>query len=254
MSADELVHCTIERAVATITLDAPERRNALSAQLVDELTAHLDAALAQDVRAVVLTHTTSTFCAGADLVEAAEPGGPERGTARTLALLRKLVEVPVPVVALIDGNVRAGGLGVVGACDIAFAGPGSSFAFTEAKLGLAPAMISLTVLPRLTDRGAARWFLTAETFGADEAARIGLVTEVADDVQAAAAVVLDSLRACSPQGLAETKALATRAVLEAFDRRAHDLAAQSARLFASGEAAEGIAAFKERRPPRWTIA
>lgn len=251
-SDTELVHYVVDRGSATVTLDSPANRNALSAQLVRELSAHLARAAADDaVRTVVLTHTTTTFCAGADLAESGREGGPTQGMNRLVAMLRQILELPKPVVACVEGNVRAGGLGLLGACDIAIVGRTSSFAFTEVRLGLAPAIISLTVLPRLGDRAAARYFLTGERFDADEAARIGLVTEVATDPAAALALLLGELRACSPQGLAETKQLTTRAILADFDAAAEVLSAQSARLFGSAEAREGIASFLERRPPSW---
>jgi enoyl-CoA hydratase len=246
------VHYAVGDRIATVTLDAPENRNALSRALVEELTGHLHTAAGDaGVRAVVLTHTGGTFCAGADLREQLAEGGPEQGTARMVALLRLVVELPKPVIARVDGHVRAGGVGLVGACDLAVAGPGSSFSFTEVRLGLAPAIISLTTLSRLDDRAASRYYLTGETFGAQEAARIGLVTEAAQDVDEPLARITDALRSCSPQGLAETKPLTTAAVRAAFDEHADALQRLSARLFASEEAREGMAAFREKRPPRW---
>ncbi len=171
----ELVRYEIDRAVATVTLDSPANRNALSAQLVTELSDHLTSAGADEsVRAIVLTHTGTVFCAGADLKEQASEGGPEQGTKRMLALLRAIVELSKPVVARVDGAVRAGGLGLVGACDIAIASQQASFAFTEVRLGLAPAIISLTTLDRMTERAASRYFLTGETFDAVAAASAGL--------------------------------------------------------------------------------
>lgn len=253
--SDVLVHSELDAGVLTLTLDSPANRNALSAQLVGELTAGLERAAADPdaVRVVVLAHTGNTFCAGADLAESAREGGPAKGTQRLVDLLRAILSCPRPVVAVIDGNVRAGGLGIVGACDVVLVGPTSSFAFTEARLGLAPAIISLTVLPRLTDRAASRFFLTGERFDAAEAERIGLVTEAVQDVGAALDRYLESFRACSPQGLAESKGLTTGAVLAAIDERAEALAARSGELFSSEEAQEGIASFLEKRPPRWAI-
>lgn len=249
---DEIVHLSVDGGAATITLDSPENRNALSARLVGELSGHLAAAADEPaVRFVVLTHTSNTFCAGADLAESAREGGPAEGTARLVALLRQIVEHPKPVVAQVDGNVRAGGLGLLAACDITVAGRSSSFAFTEARIGVAPAIISLTVMPRIGDRAASFTFLTGDRFDADEAARIGLVTRAVDEPSTAIAELAESFHACSPQGLTETKRLTTRHLLDAFDRDADDLAALSGRLFASEEAQEGIASFMERRPPRW---
>lgn len=246
--AGQLVRATSERGVTTLTLDSPHNRNALSAALVGELHAQLErAATDSGTRAVVLTHTGNTFCAGADL----RAGG---GDPRDLAtLMRAVVELPKPVVARVDGHVRAGGTGLLGACDISVAGPAATFAFTEARLGLAPAVISMPLLPRLDARAAARYYLTGERFDAAEAARIGLVTLAADDPDAALAPVLDGLRRGSPQGLAESKRLVTAEVLGAFDRETDSLGKLSARLFASDEAREGMTAFLERREPAWVL-
>ncbi|MGW3568650.1 enoyl-CoA hydratase family protein [Streptomyces sp. NPDC000941] len=255
---DALVRHAYARGVTTLTLDSPHNRNALSSRLVAELSEAL-AAAGRDggTRAVLLTHTGTTFCAGADL---SEP--PTRSAALNLvALLRSIVELPKPVVARVTGHVRAGGLGLLGACDIAAAGGGASFAFTEARLGLAPAMISIPLLPRLDPRAAARYYLTGERFDAAEAARIGLVTlgtpagdgaaDPAGDVDELLAPVLDGLRRGSPQGLAESKRLVTAEVLAAFARGTDRLAERSAALFASAEAREGMTAFLERRDPAW---
>lgn len=241
-------------AVATITLDSPANRNALSAALMDELDAHLTVVAADpDVRAAVLTHTGPTFCAGADLREAAD-GGMERGTTRLLELLRKIVELPVPVLAHLRGNARAGGLGLVGACDLAVAPAATNFAFTEVRLGLAPAIISLTTLPRLDPRAASRYFLTGEEFDGEEAARIGLLTMVGDGIEgadAAAEHLLSGLRLASRQGVAATKGLLTAALAARVADEGAATVRLSADLFASEEAAEGMRALKERRPPRW---
>ena len=173
------------------------------------------------------------------------------GAAAVTALLKLIVTMPKPVVGSIDGHVRAGGLGLIGACDIVLAGPASTFAFSEVKLGLAPAMISLTTLPRLSPRAASRYFLTGEKFDAATAERIGLITEAVDDIDVATTVVLDALRSASPQGLRETKPLLTANMVDAFDAKAAALADLSARLFASAEAAEGMAAFLQKRRPLW---
>lgn len=246
------VHYALDRAIATITLDSPQNRNALSAALVGELSLHLQTAADDDsVRAVVLTHTGSVFCAGADLKEQVGEGGPQEGTRRMVALLRQIVELPKPVVARVDGAVRAGGVGLVGACDIAIARRGVSFALTEVRLGLAAAMITLTLLTRMTERGAARYMLTGETFGADAAVTAGLLTAAADDLDAEMDALCTAFRACSPQGLAAAKPLLTRAVRQEFAERADEMQALSARLFASEEAREGMLAFLQKRPPRW---
>ncbi|WP_062345844.1 enoyl-CoA hydratase family protein [Herbidospora yilanensis] len=251
----EVVHLTVERGVATVTLDSPRNRNALSRQLVEELSAHLEAAGSDDdVRAVLLTHTGPVFCAGADLSEAAAEGM-EAGTRRMIDLFTLVVELPKPVVCRVAGKARAGGLGLLGACDVVVADDGGDYAFTEARLGLAPAMISLTLLPRLDGRAAGRYFITGETFGAMEAERIGLLTRAVPLPQLDDAVeaVLDGLRAASPQGLAESKRLVTEPVRRLLAERGDEMATLSAKLFSSPEAREGMSAFLQKRPPAWAV-
>lgn len=244
-----------QRGIAHLTLDSQANRNALSRPLTDQLARHLGA-VTEDatVRAVVLTHAGTTFCAGADLAESATEGGPEAGTGRLVDLLRTMLEVPKPLIARIDGAVRGGGLGLVAACDLAVATEPSTFAFTEARLGVAPAVISLTVLDRLDDRAASRWFLTGDRFDGTQAAAMGLVTAACGDTAQMDHLLerwCDSIRRCAPQGLAASKELLTEDLLATFDQRAALLAARSAELFASDDAREGIAAFRERRRPRW---
>ncbi|MHB9851913.1 enoyl-CoA hydratase family protein [Streptomyces sp. Tue6028] len=242
-----VVHAAHDRAVTTLTLDSPANRNALSAVLVGELADALTRCGKDDgVRAVVLTHTGNTFCAGADLRDPPHPDA-------LVALLRQIVELPKPVVARVTGHVRAGGLGLLGACDIAVAGEGASFAFTEVRIGVAPAVISLTLLPRTDPRALARYYLTGERFDAAEAVRTGLLTAAGPDADEVLAPVLDGVRRSSPQALAETKALLTAKVLETFDREAAGLTALSARLFSSAQAAEGMTAFLERRDAAWVV-
>ncbi|MGW5429400.1 enoyl-CoA hydratase family protein [Streptomyces sp. NPDC004059] len=238
---------TRARAVETLSLDATDTRNALSAALVCDLAAALtDCGKDPGVRAVVLTHTGSTFCAGADLRDPPDPDA-------LVALLRQIVELPKPVVARVTGHVRAGGLGLLAACDIAAASTTATFAFTEVRIGVAPAVISLPVIPRTDPRALARHYLTGERFDPAEAVRLGLLTTTADDVDDALAPILDGLRRSSPQALTETKQLLTARVLETFDRDAAALTALSARLFSSDQAREGMTAFLERRDAAWVV-
>lgn len=244
------VTSTSSDAVTTLTLDTPHNRNAISAALVEELSSGLvQAGKDPGIRAIVLTHTGGTFCAGADLTEAG--GSVESRTQQMLALLRLILETPKPVIGRVDGHVRAGGMGLVGACDIVVAGPSSTFALTEARLGLAPSIISLTVLPRLDSRAASRYFLTGEKFGAHEAESIGLISEATGDTESTTADLLASILQASPQGLAESKYLTTMATLAGFDRYGDLLAEHSARLFASDEAREGMMSFLQKRPASW---
>ncbi|MFF8936609.1 enoyl-CoA hydratase family protein [Streptomyces paradoxus] len=242
-----LITRTHARAVETLSLDSPHNRNALSAALVGELAGALtDAGKDTGVRAIVLTHTGNTFSAGADLKD---PPPPEA----LVALLRQIIELPKPVVARVTGHVRAGGLGLLAACDIAAASTEATFAFTEVRIGVAPAVISLPLLPRANPRALARHYLTGERFDAAEAVATGLLTACDSDVDRVLDPVLDGLRRSAPDALAETKRLLTARVLEAFDRDADALTALSARLFSSPQAREGMTAFLERRDAAWVV-
>ncbi|GAB3236284.1 enoyl-CoA hydratase family protein [Mycolicibacterium hippocampi] len=252
---DTLVRYHAEGPVAQLTLDSPSNRNALSTALVEQLHDGLTRASAeQGVRVVVLGHTGGTFCAGADLGEASgrDPGDLAVVRARELTrLLRRILESPLPVIAAIDGHVRAGGLGLVGACDIAVAGSASTFALTEARIGVAPSIISLTLLPKMTARAAGRYFVTGEKFGAQAAAETGLITVATDDVAATVTELAAAVAQGSPQGLAESKRLTTAAILADFDLHAEKLTQRSAALFVSEEAREGMLAFLQKRRPDW---
>jgi enoyl-CoA hydratase/carnithine racemase len=156
---------------------------------------------------------------------------------------------PRPVVTRLAGPVRAGGLGIVAASDLVICSDDVTFAFTESRLALAPAVISLTVLPRLTSRAAADTFLTGRTFDASEAAAMGLVTRSvpAADLDDAVAEACAELAKAHPQGLRETKALLSRALVENIDAHAEEMAALSARLFGSDEAREAMTAFLTKK-------
>lgn len=245
----ELVHYDVTDSVGTITLDSPHNRNALSTQLLTELVAHLDAAAADDEVLVVLIRAEgNVFCSGADLTEASSTGM-EEGARVIVDLQRRIVAHPKPVVTRLHGAVRAGGIGIVAACDIVVAANDSTFALTEVKLGLAPAAISLTVLPRMTSRAAALTCLGGEVFTGAEAASMGLVTRAvpAPELDEAVAAVCAALTTASPQGLRETKALLARDLLARIDELGGEVAALSARLFASDAAREAMLAFLSRK-------
>jgi enoyl-CoA hydratase len=229
--------------VVTVTLDSPANRNALSRRLIAELGDELaGAAAAGSAHAVLLTHTGTTFCSGAAIDEMRD-GDPAEATRDLLALFRQLLTLPVPVVARVDGATRAGGLGLLGACDVVLAATRSTFAFTEVRLGLAPAVISLPLRPLLTARAASRYFLTGETFDAATAREIGLVSAAGDDVDSLVEPVLDALRRADPQGLRETRPLVTRDRLRAIDDEGTAMGLLSARLFASPVARSHLSAF-----------
>jgi enoyl-CoA hydratase/carnithine racemase len=244
----DLVHLETAGPLATITLDSPHNRNALSRRLVSELFDRLRAADADDdVRVVLLRSSGRVFCSGADLSEAGA-GGMEEGTRALVEMQRLVVGLSKPVVCRLDGPVRAGGIGLVAACDVVLAAEDATFALTEVKLGLAPAVISLTVFPRLTSRAAAWTALSGETFTAADAVPMGLVTRAvpAGELDEVVASACAALATGAPQGLRETKALLARDLLARIDAQAGDVAAISARLFGSEAAREAMTAFLGR--------
>jgi enoyl-CoA hydratase/carnithine racemase len=245
----ELVHYSVADAVATITLDSQHNRNALSRQLVAELFDGLERAAGDpDVRVVLITAAGRVFCSGADLSEASSEGMDE-GTRRIVALQRLIVSMDKPVVARLAGAVRAGGIGIVAASDIVVAAEDATFALTEVKLGLAAAIISLTVHARMSPRAAALTTLGGEVFSGTEAASYGLVTTAvpAEELDAEVARVCASLATGAPQGLRESKRILNRDLLARIDAHGDEMAELSSRLFASDEAREAMTEFLSRK-------
>jgi methylglutaconyl-CoA hydratase len=252
----ELVHLDVAAGVATITLDSPGNRNALSAQLRRELLAHLDTAIADDAaRVVVLAHTGRVFCAGMDLKESRGAGATDQGVNQFPAILERIWGSPKPVVAKVAGPARAGGVGLVAACDIAVAAHGATFAFSEVRIGVVPAVISVTVLPRLVPRAAHELFLTGEVFDAERAVAVGLVNAAvaADGLDAEVARYAEMLRLGAPVALAATKELLRAPQPAAMAARFEAMQALSATFFAGEEGQEGMRAFAEKRPPSWAV-
>ena len=255
-----LVRYEVRGGAARIDLDSPHNRNAISGALVDQLLAALERAAADTTaRVVVLGHTGGTFCAGADLSEASadreDPTAAAAARTRVfLDLLTAIISHPKPVIGAVDGHVRAGGMGLIAACDLVVAGPSSTFALTEVRLGLAIAMISVPLAARVRSRDLTRAVLTGEKFDPAHAREIGLVTEAVDDVDSAVDELVASFRPCSPQGLAENKALLAAPLLAELDARGEELAGITARLFGTPEVTEGMTAFLEKRKPSWATA
>ena len=251
----ELVHLDVAAGVATITLDSPANRNALSAQLRHELRAHLDTALADyAARVLVLTHTGRVFCAGMDLKEARGAGVEQQGVREFPEILELVWSSPKPVVARVAGPARAGGVGLVAACDVAVAAHDATFAFSEVRIGVVPAIISVTVLPRLLPRAAHELFLTGETFDATRAAAVGLVNSAvpAGGLDAEVARYVEMLRLGAPGALAATKEM-LRAPRGGMAEQFDEMLELSAGFFAGEEGQEGMRAFAEKRPAYWAV-
>ena len=238
----------------TVVLDSPHNRNALSLELLEGLRDTVRESSGNDSRGLLLSHTGPTFCAGVDLKERRALPRTDTGHSRLLAaVLRELWAYPKPCVALVDGAVRGGGLGLLGCADIVLATSASTFAYSEVRVGVAPALVMAVTLPLSTTRPLLPHMLTGSPFDADEALRLGLVTTVLprrdeDTVDA----VLDGVRRGAPSALAAVKRLARQWSESDMDGLIEEMTALSADLFAGGEAAEGMAAFAERREPAWS--
>jgi methylglutaconyl-CoA hydratase len=258
----------VEDGVATLTMDRPENRNALTPALLNGLGDGLTAGMADPtVRVVVLTHHGPAFCAGADLSggggggsvsvsvsglgsRAASVENPRFGLADVLAAIQ---DAPKPVVARISGHCLGGGVGLAAACDLSVAAEDVRFGFTEVRLGLAPAIISVVCLPKLRRADALELFLTGERVPAARAAEVGLINLAvpASELDAQVDALVVKLLAGGPGGLAAAKRLVFD--IPDLERRAafERTTALSDALFASSEAAEGMAAFREKRQASW---
>lgn len=245
----ELVHYAVQDAIATITLDSPHNRNALSRQLVTELHERLEQAGADpEVKVVLLTSADRVFCSGADLSEASS-GDMAVGTRRIIELQRLILTLDKPVVTRVVGAARAGGIGLVAASDIAIVSTDATFALTEVKLGLAAAIISVTVHARMSPRAAALTTLGGEVFSGADAAAYGLVTTAVptEELDVEVARVCASLATGAAQGLRESKRILNQELVARLDDRGPELADLSARLFGSEEAREAMTAFLSRK-------
>ncbi len=246
--------------VATVTLNRPELHNAFDEGMIAELAAAFDALSRRpELRLVQLAAAGASFSAGADLDwmrrMAANSEAENRADAERLArMLDLLARLPKPTVALVQGAVYGGGIGLIAACDIVLAAEEARFALSEVRLGLVPAVISPYVIGAVGPRWARRLFLTGERFGTDLAVRIGLVHEAvpAARLGARAGEIADLLREGAPKAQAEAKALVAQVAGDGADEfLIGHTSALIARMRAATEGREGVAAFLEKRKPSW---
>jgi methylglutaconyl-CoA hydratase len=243
------VRLDVDGAVATLTLDRPEKRNILTVESMKLLTALLARAVKdRGVRVVVLASTGNAFCAGADL---GTTDGFEGGPQALVPLLEALLDCPKPTVACVQGTVAGGGNGLVAACDIGIAVSGAKFAFSEVRLGVAPAVVSVVCLPKMRPADAADLFLTGRVVLAEEARVLGLISRVGDDLDALRNQVVDELLRGGPQAMAATKQLLRRVPMLDRDEAFAWACGVSAKRFGSDEAAAGREAFAARTDPPW---
>ena len=247
-----LVRAETAGSVATITLDSPGNANALSTQLLTQLRAALASALADPgVRVVVLTGAGRVFCAGADLKEALT--NPAGATGLMAGVLQLLWDSSKPVICRLNGAARAGGIGLVAACDIAIAPDHVTFAFSEVRIGVVPAVISVPCLRRMPSRAAAEYFLTGEVFDAVRAVEIGLLTravpvaELDEETERYTGMLLRG----APGALSAAKAVLRDVPAATVADGLAQMAELSGRLFGTDEAREGMTAFAAKRDPAW---
>jgi len=236
--------------VATLTLCQPQTRNALTPDLLNDLGDALTAALGDDnVRLIVMTNEGNTFCAGADL----KGGSPTPARYGLVQILQTILDAPKPIVGRIAGHCMGGGVGLAAACDISVAAEDVLFGFTEARIGVAPAVISVVCLPKMRRADASELFLSGERISAARAVEVGLINRCvpAEELDAAVSDVAAKVAAGGPEALAACKQL----IIRVPDMERGDAftwtEALSARLFASDEATAGIAAFRSRMAAPW---
>lgn len=261
MAAIDPVLCTVDgRGVASVTLNRPAVNNAYDGALIDALL-DIFARLEREppLRVVVLRGAGRHFQAGADLafldrLRTAPPAENHEFSRRTVAAIRGLQLFPRPTIALVHGGCFGGGVGIAAACDIAIAAEDALFALTEVRWGITPAPIIPLLVERIGARAAGRLALTGERFDAAMARAAGLVHETcpAAELEAIGARFVDHLLMAGPEAVAITKRLIAEAAETPFAGAFHDrIVAEAAQRRRSAEAAEGLASFREKRPPRW---
>ena len=254
------IQVTQQGAVLTLTLNRPDMRNAFNDEVIAELTrAFQDAASRADVRAVVLGAVGPAFCAGADLNWMRRMADNTRDenladAAGLAEMLRVMYECPKPTVARVQGDVFAGGMGLVAACDMAVSVHSATFCLSEVKLGLIPATISPYVIRAMGARASHRYFLTAERFSATEAHRIGFVQEVVSEEQldAKVAELTKALASASPNAVRSCKSLLQEVASRDIDAQLVARTVEGiADIRASSEGKEGVQSFLQKRKPNW---
>ena len=245
-NASDLVQYSLSPEAATITLNSPSTRNALSKEMIDELIERIAQASQSSSSVIVLTHCDPAFCSGMDLKD------PQKidlsGLAEVMLALHK---APQPTMAVLTGPARAGGLGLMASCDFVVAADHVTFAFTEVRIGVVPALISAPVLARVAAPLLVTEFLTGSEFTAARALEIGLITHVSADPHGEAQRLIAQLAAVGPEALRLTTSLLREANSFEYEQRLVKLQKQSEAIFASDEAQEGMAAFREKRKPNW---
>jgi methylglutaconyl-CoA hydratase len=245
--------------IATITLNRPEKRNAISFQLVEELLAALDEIERSDAQVVILTGAGKVFCAGMDLEELKSLLGKThdenvKDSARMAKLFRRLYEYPRPTIAAVNGAAIAGGTGLATMCDFTLAVPEAKFGYTEVRIGFLPAIVSSILVWQVGHKIARDLLLTGRLFDAAVAHRYGLVNEVveADRLMARARELALEILENSPSSVRATKKLINSFISRSLDEQIASAVEDNARIRTTADFREGITSFLEKRKPRWS--
>ncbi|MDB3989557.1 enoyl-CoA hydratase-related protein [Pseudomonadales bacterium] len=255
MSGTEATLYEVARGAAWITLNRPENRNALSAVLVNELNEHLITANNDpDVRSIVITGSDPAFCAGADLKS--PPGEAIDGGGKSVPypdVLTRILDSQKPVIVAVNGAAFAGGLGLVGAADIVITAEDVQFSFSEVRIGVIPAVISVVCLPKLGTHHGMKLFLTGERFTGSQAVDFGLAHRAVpkDQLKSAVQEEIDMINLGGPNAVVECKKLVRRVSELDIAQGFAETGDWSVRMFKSEEGAEGMKAFREKRKPSW---
>lgn len=245
--------------IATITLNRPDKRNAISTQMIQELVAAFGAAETSPARVVVLTGSGKAFCAGMDLeglraLAAQSAHQNLEDSRRMAAMFLRIYHFPKPVIAAVNGAAIAGGCGIATLADFTLAVPEAKFGYTEVKIGFIPALVSVFLRRQGGEKVARDLLLSGRIFDAAEALRLGLVTEIvpAESLTARAKEVAESLLAASPTSVARTKSLLLKAGEGSLAKEIEEAIRENADIRATKDFREGLSSYLEKRPPKWT--
>jgi methylglutaconyl-CoA hydratase len=246
-------------AIATITLNRPDKRNAISTQMIDDLFAALVEIESCATRVAIITGAGKAFCSGMDLdslrgLAQQTPAQNLEDSQRMARMFRRIWTFPKPLIAAVNGAAMAGGCGIATLCDFTLAVPEAKFGYTEVRIGFIPAIVSVFLVRQIGEKRARDLLLTGRTFGAEEARQIGLVNQIVEPqklmetARGLATSILDS----SPTSISRTKRLITDTVAAEIDRALEKAVIENAGIRATTDFREGLSSFLEKRPPKWS--
>jgi len=244
--------------IATITLSRPEKRNAISAEMINDLIGALGEIETSSARVAILTGEGKAFCSGIDLaalkaIATQSPLENLEDARRFARLLRRIWSFPKPTIAAVNGPAIAGGCGIATLCDFTLAAPEATFGYPEVRIGFIPATVAIFLMRQIAEKHARDLLLTGRIIDAEEAVRMGLVTQIAPraELMSAAQTLAATLVGSSPTSLLKTKKLLCDIAAQEVDRELELAIAESAQIRSTVDFREGLASFLEKRPPKW---